>query len=276
MTSVQPAAQTADENYKLFRRFDRIGRLVGDDKMKRLMKSHVMVVGLGGVGSWAAESVVRSGVGEITLVDFDTVCITNFNRQLHALNGLVGKSKVALMAERMKQISPTVKVNGFDKFYNAEHCAEIFAQRPDFVVDAIDNVTAKVHLLIHCREQGIPVVCSTGSGGRLDPTRIKVADLSFTTVDPLAREVRKILRVKHGFPAEGQPFGISAVYSDEPYTDPQELHYDGGQGFRCVCPQGENPYFNCEKRNVVMGNAGFVTGAFGLVCASVVVRELIN
>ena len=176
---IQPFESEAElENYKLHRRFDRMGRLVGDQKMKRLMESHVMVIGLGGVGSWAAESLVRSGVGEVTLIDFDEICITNFNRQVHALQGLVGSKKADVMAARMKQINPQAKIHAVPKFYNADHCAEIFGQgrRPDYVVDAIDNVTAKCHLLAYCKKENIPVICSTGSGGRMDPTRIKVTD----------------------------------------------------------------------------------------------------
>lgn len=264
------------ENYKLHRRFDRMGRLIGDEKMRRLMDAHVTIVGLGGVGSWAAESIARSGVGEITLVDFDEICVTNFNRQLHALNKLVGKQKADVMADRVQNINPGAKVNAVAKFYNAEHAEEIFSRRPDYVVDAIDNVTAKCHLLNYCREAKIPVVCSTGSGGRMDPTQVKVADLSETTVDPLARAIRGILREKYAFPRDGQSFGIASVYSTEPASAPQELHYDNGQGFRCVCPQGDNPYFQCDNRNLIMGNSSFVTGTFGLVCASIVVRDLVK
>ncbi len=265
------------ENYRLHRRFDRMGRLIGDRGMKALMDSHVMIIGLGGVGSWAAESIVRSGVGEVTLVDFDEICVTNFNRQLHALQGLVGSQKSEVMAARMKQINPQLRVQALPLFYNADHCAQIFSRRPDYVVDAIDNVTAKCHLLAYCVKEGIPVVTSTGSGGRMDPTQIKVTDLAFTRVDPLARHIRRVLREKHGFPTdETKPFGIQAVYSDEAPTDPQELHYDGGKGFRCVCPQSDNPYFQCEKRNVIMGNASFVTGAFGLACSSVAVKHLLQ
>lgn len=264
------------ENYKLHRRFDRMGRLVGDGAMKRLMGAHVMVIGLGGVGSWAVESLARSGVGELSLVDFDEICVTNFNRQLHALQGLVGAQKSRVMAERVKLINPGARVNAFLKFYNADHCEEIFARRPNYVIDAIDHLTSKCHLLKFCRDEKIPVVTSTGSGGRLDPLQIKIQDLSFTTVDPLARELRKILRTKYGFPPDGEAFGIPAVYSTEPHTDPYELNYDGGKGFRCVCPQGDNPYFTCDNRNMIMGNASFVTGAFGLACASYVVRELIG
>src|SRR5689334_15999394 len=191
-SSPSPEAMTESEldTYKLHRRFDRMGRLIGDEKMKRLMNSHVMIIGLGGVGSWAAESIVRSGVGEVTLVDFDEICVTNFNRQLHALQGLVGSQKSDVMAARMKQINPQAQVHSIPKFYNSDHCAEIFAVRPDYVIDAIDNVTAKCHLLAYCHAEKIPVVSSTGSGGRLDPTQVKVTDLAFTQLDPLARQIR--------------------------------------------------------------------------------------
>ncbi len=263
------------ENYRLHRRFDRMGRLIGDPKMKRLMDSHVMVIGLGGVGSWAAESIVRSGVGEVTVVDFDEICITNTNRQLHALAGLVGQNKAEVMAERLRKVNPQAKINELVKFYNFETSDEIFARKPDFVIDAIDNVTAKCHLLARCRDFGIPVVASTGSGGKIDPTRVRIADLAQTEIDPLARVIRRILRQQYGFPESG-PFGIHAVYSDEQVIEPVDLTYDGGKGFRCVCPQGDNGLNTCDQKNVILGNASFVTGAFGFACASVVVRQLIE
>lgn len=263
------------ETYRLHRRFDRMGRLVGDRKMRKLLESHVLVVGLGGVGSWAAEAVVRSGVGEVTIVDFDEICVTNFNRQIHALQGHVGRDKAEVLAERFGRINPRARIHPLVQFYNFETCPGIFSRRPDFVIDAIDNVTAKCHLLNHCRKEGIPVVCSTGSGGRLDPLRIRSSDLSETETDPLARAIRRILRGKYGFPERGS-FGIPAVYSVEPATPPEELGYDNGAGFRCVCPQGDNPYFQCDNRNLILGNAGFVTGAFGMACASIAVRALID
>ena len=275
--SLLPMTAEEMENYKLHRRFDRMGRLVGDKAMQTLMRSHVMIVGLGGVGSWTAESLARSGVGQITLVDFDDICVTNFNRQIHALNRLVGKSKVEVMAERLTLINPAIKAHPVHRFFNADSRDEIFSARPNYVVDAIDNLTAKCQLLQHCRNHEIPVVTSTGSGGRLDPTAIKVIDLAYTEVDPLARELRKILRQRFDFPKEeGVPWGIPAVFSTEPATKPHELHYDGGKGFRCVCPQKDNEYFQCENRNLIMGNASFVTGAFGLVCASTVVSGLLK
>ena len=267
------------ETYRLHRRFDRMGRLVGDAAMEKLFNTHVMVIGIGGVGSFAAESLARSGVGKITLVDFDEICITNFNRQIHSLQGLVGEKKVEVMAERLRKVNPQAKIHAIPKFYNERLSEEIFAEalevqgkKPDFIIDAIDSITPKCHLLAKCRTEKIRVVTSTGSGGKMDPTQIKIIDLGKTQKDPLAKAVRRILRDQHGFPQTGE-FDIPAVYSDEPTTAPMELNYDGGKGFRCVCPQGKNEFFNCDNRNVILGNASFVTGAFGLALASIVVKE---
>jgi tRNA threonylcarbamoyladenosine dehydratase len=262
------------ENYKLHRRFDRIGRLVGDARMKKLMASHVLVVGLGGVGSWAAEMLVRSGIGKISLVDFDEICITNFNRQLHALQGMVGTQKVDALAERFSKINPSCQVIRHVRFFNADSAEEILADRPDFVIDAIDSITPKCMLIATCRDRGIPLVTSTGSAGRLDSTRVEIQDLALTEMDPLARSVRKILRQQYGFPEKGK-FKIPAVMSSESPTMPESLTYDNGKGFQCVCPQGDNEFFNCDNRNLIMGNAGFVTAAFGMACASHVVQGLI-
>jgi tRNA A37 threonylcarbamoyladenosine dehydratase len=250
-----------------------MGRLVGDAGMQRLFSSHVMVVGLGGVGSFAAESLGRSGVGHLTLVDFDRVCVTNSNRQLQAMKGTVGKRKADVLAERLRLVNPQARIEPLCRFYDAATAASIFAVQPDFVVDAIDNITAKCHLLSTCRRLGIKVVSATGASGRMDPTALQIADLADTRIDPLALEVRKILRKKYDFPASG-PFGIPAVYSTEHPQHPEELHYDGGEGFRCVCPGGKNDQHSCEERRLIYGTASFVTGAFGLACASVVVKAL--
>jgi tRNA A37 threonylcarbamoyladenosine dehydratase len=268
-----------DENYKLHRRFDRIGRLVGDAGMAKLFGSRVAVIGLGGVGSFAAESLARSGVGTIDLVDFDLVCITNSNRQLQAMKGTVGKSKAEVLAERLAAINPKAEVNAVQYFYNDRTSEKLLrpqGQPLDYVVDAIDNVTAKCHLLATCREWGIPVVTSTGASGRWDPTAISVQDLGRTMVCPLARDVRKILRTQYGFPGgKKTSFGIPAVVSSEEPSVPLDLTYDNGEGFRCVCPGGSNGMHSCDKRSVIYGTASFVTGTFGLVCASVVVKALV-
>lgn len=270
-----PPLTTVGDDYTLHRRFDRIGRLIGDQKMERLFRAHVMIVGLGGVGSWAAESLARSGIGRLTVIDFDNICITNINRQLHALNGLIGKKKAVIMGERLRKINPSAQVEVIEAFYNANSSSEILARAPDFVIDAIDNITAKCHLLASCRARGIPTMTSGGSGGRLDPLQVRVNDMSETHGDPLLQQVRKVLRSKYDFPAEG-PFDLPTVWSIETPSEPLELHYDKGLGFKCVCPQGANDFHSCEKRNLIYGTAGFVTGTFGMVAAAEIVRKLLG
>lgn len=266
--------QPEETTYVLHRRFDRMGRLVGDDVMKKLLNSHVMVIGLGGVGSWAAESLMRSGIGKMTVVDFDEVCITNANRQLHALQGLVGKKKAEVMAERLRKINPQATVDAVVQFYNEENSEAMLALKPDFIVDCIDNLTAKTHLLNVCRERGLKVITSGGSAARLDPLKVKMADLADTHGDPMAAQVRKMLRQKYNFPQK--KFDIPCIFSDETPIQPVELKYDNGQGFKCVCPQGQNNLHNCDSRNVIWGTASFVTGAFGLAMASYVVQDIIK
>lgn len=265
--------QEQESKYLLHRRFDRMGRLVGDQGMERLFRSRVMVIGLGGVGSWAAESLIRSGIGSLAVVDFDEICITNTNRQLQAQQGMVGQKKAVVLGERLQRINPQAKVEAKVQFYSAENCEEILSWKPDIIVDAIDNLTAKSHLLATCRERGIKVITSTGAAARLDPSKVCLADLSESHTDPMAAQLRKILRSRHDFPAEG-PFGIQAVYSSEIPMDPIELKYDNGEGFRCVCPQGQNDLHSCDRRNVIYGTASFVTGSFGFMMASWVVRQL--
>jgi tRNA A37 threonylcarbamoyladenosine dehydratase len=264
-----------EDRYRLHRRFDRIARLVGETAMERLFNAHVMVIGLGGVGGIAAESLARSGVGTLSLVDFDLVCVTNANRQVQAVRGNIGKPKASVLADRLRRVNPQANIKAIPLFYEERIADQLLGgrRRPDFVVDAIDNVTAKCHLLATCRERGIPVVCSTGAAGRWDPTAIAVADLADTRVDPLAQSVRKILRRKYDFPAKG-PWGIPSVFSTEPLKNPQQLTYDTNGEFQCVCPNGENDQHTCDDRNVIWGTAGFVTGSFGMTAASVVVRQI--
>ncbi|WP_413291054.1 ThiF family adenylyltransferase [Bdellovibrio sp. HCB337] len=272
---LQNPVQPEETKYVLHRRFDRMGRLVGDDVMLKLFKSHVMVIGIGGVGSWTAESLARSGVGKITLVDFDEVCITNANRQLHAIQGMVGKKKAEVMGERLRKINPQMVVEVIPAFYNAESSEDILSRNPDYIVDAIDNLTAKAHLLNTCRVRNLKVVTSAGAAARLNPLQIKMADLADTYGDPMAQQLRKILRQKYDWPSKGG-FGIQCVFSDEEPINPVELHYDNGEGFKCVCPQNQNNLHSCEHRNVIWGTASFVTGAFGLNIASWIIREVVK
>lgn len=266
--------QPQETDYVLHRRFDRMARLVGDPVMEKLFRTHAMVIGLGGVGSWAAESLARSGVGKLTIVDFDDICITNANRQLHALQGLVGRKKAEIMGERLRKINPQATIQVLTQFYNEENRDAILGHGPDYVVDAIDNMTAKCHLIATCKQRGIKMISSMGSAAKLDPMKIEITDLAATTVDPMAGAVRKILRQKYGFPeGKGTFFGVPCVASTETPRDPLPLKYDKGEGFKCVCPQNQNNLHTCDNRNVIHGTASFVTGAFGLACASWVVRD---
>lgn len=271
-TQVEPQAE---EQYRLHRRFDRMGRLVGDAGMTKLLGSHVMVIGLGGVGSWAAESLARSGVGRLTLVDFDLVCVTNTNRQLHAMKGTTGKPKSAVLAERLRQIHPSATIEDVREFYEEATSESLLARKPDLIIDAIDNLSAKAHLVARARELGIPLVVSGGASGRMDPTQIRIGELGRVEGDPFLKMLRKVLRRKHAFPSD-KDWGIAAVHSLEPPADPLELAYDHGDGFRCVCPQGDNGKHSCDHRNLIYGTAGFVTGSFGFACASVAVKTLLG
>lgn len=272
--TVEYEARSMSE-WKLHRRWDRAGRLMGEAAMEVLATKHVVVFGLGGVGSFAAESLARSGFGKLTLVDFDRVCGTNTNRQLHAMKGTYGKFKSDLMAERCSMISPETHVIGRRAFYHEATSDSLLSGDVDYVVDAIDNITAKVHLLKTCQERGIPVVSCMGAAGKLDPTQIRVDDLSKTHTDPLARAVRRILREKYGVETKKRT-GIQTVFSVEGRQQPQGLSYDGTAGFMCICPTKGNNLHGCETRNLIEGSASFVTGSFGLMAASVVVRDLIQ
>ncbi len=256
------------------RRFDRSARLLGDRGMVALQDAHVIVFGVGGVGSFAVEALARTGVGRLTLVDFDDICVTNTNRQIHTVKGVVGEPKVDVMAERCRLINPRIRVETREAFYSAETSDELLADPPDFVVDAIDNVTAKCHLLDTLKRRGIPCVTSLGAAAKTDPTQIRTADLKDTYNDPFARDIRRILRKKYGWVMD-EPTGIPAVFSIQRPVAPTALYYDQkAGGFQCVCPPKEDRGHTCEDRVQVEGSLGFVTGAFGLACASVAVKQL--
>lgn len=277
VTALPAPAVDDDVVYKTHRRFDRAARLFSEPGLHKLMKSRVLVVGVGGVGSFAAESLARSGVGTIVLVDFDRVCVTNTNRQLHAMQGTIGKTKVEIMAGRLALIHPTGQVEAMCQFYNAESSAQILSGPIDFVVDAIDNLSAKAHLVATCLERKIPIVSAMGAAARMDPTQIRVADLADTYNDAFAAALRKLLRKEYGYQiAPKVPLGVPAIFSPEDVILPSPPSYDAGQGFRCVCPGGKNGLHDCDRRARIDGTASFVTGAFGLAAASVVVRSLIQ
>lgn len=248
-------------------RFGGIGRLYGRKALDVFNDSHITIVGIGGVGSWVAEALARTGIGKISLVDMDDICLTNTNRQIHALNETVGKSKISTMAKRLKAINPDVVVNERHMFYNENSADAFFSESCSAIVDAIDSVRQKTHLLVEARKRNIPIVTVGGAGGRTDVSHIKVADLSKTRNDRLLMLVRKKLRQSYRFPREGKgKFNIPCVYSDELPSYPQS---DG-----TVCQtreEGTPGGMNCE---VGLGSVTHITASMGFFAAGLVLDGL--
>jgi tRNA A37 threonylcarbamoyladenosine dehydratase len=248
------------------RRFGGIRRLLSDSGTERLRAAHVCVVGLGGVGSWAVEALARSGIGKLTLVDLDDVCISNVSRQLHALDGDLGKPKVDVMARRVKLINPECEVNALQSFFLKSNESDILGGDLHYVVDAIDSPSLKAVLIAGCARRLIPVITAGGAGGRQDPTALEVTDVAFASHDRLLAQVRRLLRRHHAFPRGDQPFGVECVLSREPVV------YARTDGSVCTAREAAPDLrLDCETG---YGTASFVTGAFGLVAASRVVRNL--
>lgn len=248
-------------------RFGALGRLYGAAALPRLASAHVAVVGLGGVGSWVVEALARSGIGALTLVDLDDVCVTNTNRQAHALASTVGRPKVAVLAERVGAIHPACRVVPVDEFFTAETAERLLAPRFDWLVDAIDGMSNKALLIARCVARGQPILTVGGAGGRRDATRIRTGDLGEAQGDDLLRLVRKKLRRDHGFArGEGHVYGIPCVYSNErplyPWADGTcATEPEAGSSLKLDCASG-------------FGTGVFVTGAFGFAAAGEVVRRI--
>lgn len=252
-------------------RFGGIARLYGVAALEKFRNARVAVIGIGGVGSWTVEALARSGIGHLTLCDLDEICVTNVNRQLHAMDGQVGRQKTEAMAERVRAISPGCDIEILPTFFGEKNAAEILDPGFDALVDAIDSVRQKALLLAECKRRGIPVVTCGAAGGRRDPSRIRVADVAHTIHDALMMQVRKQLRAKHGFPKastgkKAKKFGIDAIFSDEPPVFPQ---CDGSVSEER--PEGTNLRLSCESG---YGTAAPVTATFGLIAASRVLETL--
>lgn len=246
-------------------RFGGVSRLIGHAGLERLRAAHVAVVGIGGVGSWVVEGLARSGVGALTLIDLDDVCITNVNRQLPALDGQIGRPKVQAVAERVRLINPLCRVEAVAEFFTESSAARLFASRFDCVVDAIDGMTNKALLIDACVKRGLACVTVGGAGGKCDATKIRAGDLGEATTDDLLRQVRKKLRRAHGWArGEGNHYGVRCVYSTEKPIFPW------ANGTCATEPEpGSNLRLDCESG---FGTAVFVTGAFGLAAAGEAVR----
>lgn len=253
-------------------RFAGIGRLFGAAALPRLQAAHVAVIGVGGVGSWTVEALARSGIGTLTLIDLDDVCVTNTNRQLPALARTIGQPKVSVLAERAQAIHPGGRFHPVMEFLSANNVERLLPAGLDFVVDAVDSMAVKAVLIDHCHRTNLPVITSGAAGGRCDATQVRVADLGVAGGDPLLSQVRRQLRRVHGWPAgNAQPpalMGVPCVFSSERPVYPQAdgtcstaPESDTEKGLRLDCAGG-------------FGAATFVTGAFGFALAGEVVKQL--
>lgn len=251
-------------------RFGGVVRLYGVQGAQVLMRAHVCVIGIGGVGCWVAEALARTGVGGITLMDLDDVCITNTNRQLHATQDTVGQSKAKVLAQRLLAIHPDCTVNVIEDFLTHDNTTEHISKDFDMVVDAIDEASVKAHLIAHCKRNKIPIITTGAAGGQDDPTQVQVSDLSKTYNDPLAAKVRNTLRRHYNFSRnEKRSFGVPCVYSK------QQLKYPMPDGSVCTqkSTMASGVRLDCSGG---FGASAMVTGTFGFVVASKVVEKIIS
>ncbi len=248
-------------------RFSGIARLYGAAGLARLKAAHVCVIGVGGVGSWTVEALARSGLGAITMIDLDDVCVTNVNRQLPALDGAIGRPKIDVLAERVLLINPECHVERRAEFFTPATAAALLAPGYSFVVDATDRLANKCEIIVRSREHGIPVLTCGSAGGRRDGTAIRVCDLAFSIQDELLRQVRRKLRREFAFPRDvSVEFGVACVFTSEPPL------YPWANGTCSPEPEpGSSLKLDCATG---FGTATFITGAFGFAAAGEVVRRL--
>jgi tRNA threonylcarbamoyladenosine dehydratase len=248
------------------RRFGGIARLYGSDALQRFQQAHVCVVGIGGVGSWAAEALARSAVGHITLIDLDNVAESNVNRQIQALGEEFGKAKVTAMAERIHAINPQCQVTQIEDFVTPENLDLMLGGSYHFVIDAIDSAKTKAAMIAWCKRHKVKLIVSGGAGGRVDPTQIQMADLSRTIQDPLLARVRTLLRREYSFPKDPKKkFGVECVFSSEPLRQPKN-------GAACDVEVGaQHPTgLNCAG----YGSSMTVTATVALVAVATGLRQL--
>jgi len=252
-------SQTVETQVDLDRRFGGIRRLYGADALARFQTSHICVVGIGGVGSWAAEALARSGIGRITLIDLDMVAESNVNRQIHALGDAFGKAKTTAMADRIRSINPTCQLTEIEDFVTPDNIEAMLGRGFDFVIDAIDQARTKAAMIAWCKAHDLPLITAGGAGGQTDPTRIAISDLARTVQDPLLSKVRALLRKEYGFTREPKiNFGIPAVFSSEPLRYPENTCDVALVGLNCAG----------------YGSSVCVTASFGLFAASEVLRQI--
>lgn len=246
--------------------FSRTELLIGEAAVERLKIAKVGIFGIGGVGSFVVEGLVRSGVGHFVLIDDDAVCLTNINRQLHATRKTIGKPKVEVMRDRILEINPKATVEIFQKFYLPEQSEGMIQEDYDYIVDAIDTVTAKIDLVLKAQALNIPIISCMGAGNKLDPTRFEVADIYKTSVCPLAKVMRRELK-KRGVKK------LKVVYSKEESLKPI-VKEENSCSKNCICPPSATR--KCDVKNQIPGSIAFVPSVAGLIIAGEVIKDLIK
>ncbi|WP_303860317.1 tRNA threonylcarbamoyladenosine dehydratase [Alkalibaculum bacchi] len=250
----------------MLHQFSRTELLIGQDNLDKLKDSKVAVFGIGGVGSFVVEGLVRAGVGKLVLIDDDKICLTNLNRQLHATRKTIGRSKVEVMKERVLEINPKAEVTTFQEFYMPGRGDDLISEDYDYIVDAIDTVTGKIDLVVNAKSKNIPIISSMGAGNKLDPTRFEVADIYKTSICPLAKVMRKELKKRN-------IDSLKVVYSKEVPIKTIESE-DSSCATGCVCPPGTTR--KCTYKKQIPGSISFVPSVVGLIIAGEVVKDLIG
>jgi len=251
-------------------RFGGIKRLYGSTALAKFKESHICVIGIGGVGSWVAEALARSGIGQLTLIDMDDICVTNTNRQIHALSNTIGETKIEAMAARCRLINPEIKLNLIDDFIDKQNCFEYLSGEFDYIFDAIDSISAKVALIAHCKRNKYPLLTCGGAGGQLDPTQIQVTDLAKTIQDPLAAKVRSELRRFFNFSKNPKrKFRIDCVFSTE------QLSYPDMNGEVCKekADSDGNMKMDCASG---FGASTMVTASFAFVGVAFMLKKMLS
>ncbi len=249
----------------MLNQFSRTELLIGKEGIEKLANARVAVFGIGGVGAYAVEALIRSGLGTIDIIDDDKVCITNLNRQLYATRKTVGKYKVEVAKERILDISPNATVNTYQTFYTPETEKEFDFTQYDYVIDAIDTVVGKLSLIERAKAANTPIICAMGAGNKMDPTRFEVTDISKTSVCPLAKVVRTELRKR-------KIKGVKVVYSKEIPIKPKEDMSISCKA-HCVCPPGTR---KCTVKHQIPGSNAFVPSVVGMIIAGEVIKDLIG